>query len=72
MDIANTSLIVLAEAQSDGQTSSTDQRHFGVYCWQSTKLFENLLLQQQYKIDTKSHTREYQSPENLSGHRQLF
>lgn len=44
MDLADASLVVLAERLGDGRILSTDQRDFGSYRWKNTKPFRNLLL----------------------------
>lgn len=44
MDLADASLVVLAEDLDNGMILSTDQRDFGVYRWKNTKPFTNLLL----------------------------
>lgn len=43
MDLADASLVVLAEQLGDGRILSTDNRDFGAYRWKNTKPFENLL-----------------------------
>jgi predicted nucleic acid-binding protein len=43
MDLADASLVILAEEQGSGDILSTDQRDFGVYRWKSRKPFKNLL-----------------------------
>ena len=43
MDLADGSLIVLAEHLGHGRILSTDQRDFNTYRWKQTKPFENLL-----------------------------
>jgi len=43
MDLADASLVVLAEEQGKGDILSTDQRDFGVYRWKNRKPFKNLL-----------------------------
>ena len=43
MDLADASLVVLAESLGTGKILSTDRRDFGVYRWKRTKPFENLL-----------------------------
>jgi hypothetical protein len=42
MDLANASLVVLAEALSHGRILSTDQRDFHAYRWKQQEPFENL------------------------------
>ncbi|HEX7499306.1 MAG TPA: PIN domain-containing protein [Polyangia bacterium] len=44
MDLADASLVVLAEELSDGRILSTDQRDFRAYRWKNRKPFRNLLL----------------------------
>lgn len=44
MDLADASLIVLAEHLGQGKIFSTDQRDFGTYRWKNREPFENLLL----------------------------
>ncbi len=44
MDLADASLVLLAEAQGCGDILSTDQRDFSTYRWKSRKPFRNLLL----------------------------
>lgn len=44
MDLADASLVVLAEALSHGRILSTDRRDFGAYRWKQWEPFENLLL----------------------------
>lgn len=43
MDLADASLVILAEAQADGRILTTDRRDFNAYRWKSTKPFINLL-----------------------------
>jgi uncharacterized protein len=43
MDLADASLVVLAEELSDGRILTTDLRDFKVYRWQNDRPFENLL-----------------------------
>ena len=43
MDLADASLVVLAEELGSGRILSTDQRDFGVYRWKNHKPFKNLL-----------------------------
>jgi predicted nucleic acid-binding protein len=43
MDLADASLVVLAEHLSHGRIPSTDQRDFGIYRWKNTHPFQNLL-----------------------------
>ena len=44
MDVADASLIVLAEHLDHGRILSTDQRDFKTYKWKNNKPFANLLL----------------------------
>lgn len=44
MDLADGSLVVLAEELGSGRIFSTDQRDFRTYRWKSRKPFRNLLL----------------------------
>lgn len=44
MDLADGSLVVLAEHLGHGRILSTDQRDFGAYRWKHRHPFENLLL----------------------------
>jgi predicted nucleic acid-binding protein len=44
MDLADASLVLLAEELGHGRILSTDQRHFRTYRWKQRKPFENLLL----------------------------
>jgi predicted nucleic acid-binding protein len=44
MDLADASLVILAEDLGHGQIFSTDQRDFGIYRWKNTKPFQNLLI----------------------------
>ena len=43
MDLADASLVVLAEALGHGRIFSTDQREFRTYRWKNRRPFENLL-----------------------------
>jgi len=43
MDLADASLVILAETLGHGRILSTDQRDFGVYRWKNHAPFENLL-----------------------------
>ena len=43
MDLADASLVILAEQLGHGQILSTDQRDFNTYRWKQNKPFENLL-----------------------------
>jgi uncharacterized protein len=43
MDLADASLVLLAEHLGDGRILSTDQRDFGTYRWKNHKPFKNLL-----------------------------
>jgi uncharacterized protein len=44
MDLADASLVILAEQLGEGRIFSVDQRDFNTYRWNSTKPFQNLLL----------------------------
>ena len=44
MDLADASLVLLAETLGHGRILSTDQRDFGAYRWKNREPFENLLL----------------------------
>ena len=44
MDMADASLVILAEQLGHGRILTSDRRDFNVYRWQSNKPFENLLL----------------------------
>lgn len=44
MDLADASLVVLAEHLGHGRILSTDQRDFHTYRWKQRRPFENLLL----------------------------
>lgn len=44
MDLADASLVILAEHLGSGRILSTDQRDFRAYRWKNRKPFENLLL----------------------------
>jgi uncharacterized protein len=44
MDMADASLVVLAEHVGHGRILSSDRRDFNVYHWQNIQPFENLLL----------------------------
>ncbi len=44
MDLADASLVILAEELGHGRILSTDQRDFDTYRWKNHKPFENLLL----------------------------
>lgn len=44
MDLADASLVLLAEELGDGRILSTDERHFRTYRWKRHKPFENILL----------------------------
>ncbi len=44
MDLADASMVLLAEALGHGCILSTDQRDFGCYRWKNRQPFENLLL----------------------------
>jgi uncharacterized protein len=43
MDLADASLVILAEHLGTGRILSTDQRDFGAYRWKNRKPFQNLL-----------------------------
>ena len=43
MDLADASLVLLAEHLGHGRILSTDERDFGTYRWKRTKPFNNLL-----------------------------
>ncbi len=43
MDLADASLVLLAEHLGHGRILTTDQRDFGAYRWKSRKPFQNLL-----------------------------
>jgi predicted nucleic acid-binding protein len=43
MDLADASLVVLAEQLGTGRILSTDERDFGAYRWKNRKPFQNLL-----------------------------
>lgn len=43
MDLADASLVILAEHLGHGRILSTDQRDFGIYRWKNTYPFQNLL-----------------------------
>jgi hypothetical protein len=44
MDLADASLVILAEESGTGDILSTDTRDFGAYRWKHRKPFRNLLL----------------------------
>ena len=44
MDLADASLVILAEEQGHGRILSTDMRDFKTYRWKNHKPFNNLLL----------------------------
>ena len=44
MDLADATLVVLAEQLGDGRILSTDARDFRVYRWSNRRPFENLLV----------------------------
>jgi uncharacterized protein len=44
MDLADASLVVLAEQLGHGRILTVDRRDFSVYRWQNDRFFENLLL----------------------------
>jgi predicted nucleic acid-binding protein len=43
MDLADASLVILAEELGTGRIFSTDQRDFGAYRWKNRRPFHNLL-----------------------------
>jgi uncharacterized protein len=43
MDLADASLVILAEELGSGRILSTDMRDFGAYRWKNRKPFQNLL-----------------------------
>jgi predicted nucleic acid-binding protein len=44
MDLADASLVILAEQLGSGHILSTDRRDFGAYRWKNHRPFKNLLL----------------------------
>lgn len=44
MDLADASLVILAEHLGEGRIFSVDQRDFNTYRWNNTNPFQNLLL----------------------------
>ena len=46
MDLADASLVLLAEHLGHGRILTTDERDFGAYRWKSRKPFRNLLAEQ--------------------------
>ena len=44
MDLADASLVILAEHLGHGRILSVDQRDFNSYRWKNTRPFENLML----------------------------
>lgn len=44
MDLADASLVILAEHLGHGRIFSVDQRDFNTYRWKNTQPFENLLI----------------------------
>jgi len=44
MDLADASLVILAETLEHGRILSTDQRDFNAYRWKNREPFTNLLL----------------------------
>lgn len=44
MDLADASLVILAESLGHGRIFSVDQRDFNTYRWKNTHPFENLML----------------------------
>ena len=49
MDLADASLVILAEHLGHGRILSTDERDFEAYRWKQRKPFENLLLSSENK-----------------------
>ena len=47
MDLADASLVILAEHLGHGRILSTDERDFETYRWKQRKPFQNLLLDTQ-------------------------
>ncbi len=45
MDLADASLVLLAEEIGEGRIVSTDERDFHAYRWKNQHLFRNLLLE---------------------------
>jgi len=45
MDLADASLVILAEELGEGRILSTDVRDFGGYRWKNTQPFTNVLIQ---------------------------
>ena len=46
MDLADASLVLLAEHLGHGRILTTDQRDFGAYRWKSTRPFINVMVQE--------------------------
>jgi predicted nucleic acid-binding protein len=46
MDLADGSLVLLAEELNDGRIFTTDERDFNTYRWKNHRPFQNLLLQE--------------------------
>jgi predicted nucleic acid-binding protein len=46
MDLADASLVVLAECLGHGRILTCDRRDFSIYRWNNTNLFENLLIEE--------------------------
>jgi hypothetical protein len=44
MDVADASLVILAEHLGHGRILSVDQRDFNAYRWKNTQPFQNLLV----------------------------
>jgi predicted nucleic acid-binding protein len=44
MDLADASLVILAEQRKSGRILSTDRRDFGAYRWKNRRPFHNLLV----------------------------
>ena len=47
MDLADASLVVMAEVKNNGNILSVDYRDFGVYRWKNQKPFCNLMIEAQ-------------------------
>ena len=43
MDLADASLVIVAEEQGSGRILSTDKRDFGAYRWKNRRPFKNLM-----------------------------
>ena len=46
MDLADASLVVLAEQVGHGRILTCDRRDFNIYRWNNNNLFENLLIEE--------------------------